>query len=218
MLQNKPAASNVYGHERKILFSRAGELSLEKHELADSRRERKPAMCHPERIESGLPVLAFISETGSNPSISHKRRRAPFGPSSPWFASRLAGEKLSWRGRNFVEGFAAVNHCNLVQATMVNLCSGQCQILINDGDPAGTRHEYFHLVCKASAGSSLEVGNSVVALQSGELWRLDSHLFSIVRGGCEGGMHLVLALARRNVPANDAWWLRTLPHDHRIPA
>lgn len=160
-----------------------------------------------ELVERELPAKDFMQgdmgrartpASSADPAPS-ARRHVRFRQDSPWNANRVAGERLTWRGRNFIEAFVDVNNCDLVQASMLDLPAGRCRAATETWRPAEPGIEHYHLVCRASAGSSIGVGADNVPLQAGDLWRVDvSTLPAIVRGGCEGGINLVLALARRD--------------------
>jgi hypothetical protein len=160
-----------------------------------------------EKVEWGLPAKDFVqgntgrprmSASSADPALS-ARRQVRFRQDSPWNANRVAGERLTWRGRNFIEAFVEVNDCNLVQATMLDLPAAQCRVATESWQAAEPGVEHYNLVCRASAGSTMGVGDDTVVLQAGDLWRVDSkYLPAIVRGGSEGGANLVLALARRD--------------------
>lgn len=156
------------------------------------------------QIESGLPCKDFAPAGGYRASLSRhgggaRRQKFRARPGSPWEANREAGACLSWRGRNFVEAFAAINRCELVQARMFQLFPGQWLAPKAEETPAVGMLEHYHLVCGASAGSTLQVGATVVNLRAGDLWQIgECGLPTIIHGGCEGGVHLSLFLARRH--------------------
>ena len=57
------------------------------------------------------------------------------------------------------------------------------------------------MVCVASPGSEMRAGYNWVALRAGDFWRVQgAPLPRIVRGGCEGGLHLEIVLALRYAP------------------
>lgn len=159
-----------------------------------------------QQIECGLPaedlVLAGVPcNQQSTGGVSEGRRRARFKPGSPWRANCDAGQRLSWRGRNFIEAFAAINHCDLVLATMFALVPGEIRVLPPHGSPGAQRQRYYHLVCGASPGGEMRLGDNLVALRAGDFWRVQgAQLPRIVRGGCEGGLHLEIVLALRHAP------------------
>ncbi len=169
-----------------------------------------------QQIECGLPSTDFVVASPDQKPLRHignGPRQVRLRPNSPWQANRAAGERLTWRGRNFIEGFAAVNHCELVLATVSDLPAGQYQDLIFGGPPAGGLLEHYHFVCDASVGSMMQAGDSVVALRAGDLWRVSNRdARATVRGGCEGGMQLVLVLACRKAGVKTA----LLPNDRRL--
>jgi len=159
-----------------------------------------------QQIECGLPTKDLVLAGGpcEQPSVggvSEGRRRARFKPGSPRRANGDAGQRLTWRGRNFIEAFAAINHCDLVLATMLDLLPGEVHVLPAHGAPSAKRLRYYHLVCGASPGSEMRAGYNWVALRAGDFWRVQgAQLPRIVRGGCEGGLHLEIVLALRFAP------------------
>lgn len=159
-------------------------------------------MQHLQQIEWGLPSKDFVPAgvgRGCSPvrRACEGRRMARFKPGSPWHTNREAGERLTWRGRNFIEAFAEINHCDVVRATMFDLLAGHSLHSPFGGALQYEHLEYFHFVCGASEGSLLQVGGSAVALHAGDLWRVHrGDLRAIVHGAREGGRHLVLELVR----------------------
>jgi len=160
-----------------------------------------------QRIESGLPIKDFVLAGGDRGQsaarpVGEGRRISRLPTESPWRANREAGERLTWRGRNFIEAFVEINHCELARATMFDLRAGQGLLSPVAGAPAGEQIEHYHFVCRASDGSRMQVGDTVVELRAGDLWRVyASSLPRTVHGGCQGGVHLELQLSRR-----DAGW------------
>jgi hypothetical protein len=157
-----------------------------------------------QKIECGLPSKDFVLQGLDKAPSSVRcggegRRVARFRTGSPWQANREAGARLTWRGRNFIEAFAAINHCDLVRATMVDLSARQSLQLLVGGAPTGDPFRFYHFVCEASAGSRMQVGENAVTLRTGDLWRLyGDNLPVIVHGGRKGGIYMELVLARRH--------------------
>lgn len=176
-----------------------------------------------ELVERELPAKDFVQgaigrprtpASGQGHALS-TRRHVRFRQDSPWNANRAAGESLTWRGRNFIEAFVEVNNSELVQAAMLDLPAGRSCAATEAWRPAEPGIEHYHLVCRASAGSSIGVGADSVALHAGDLWRVDGReLPAIVRGGCEGGANLVFALARRDARASALLMSADLNHFH----
>ncbi|MEY2757396.1 MAG: hypothetical protein RIR33_1174 [Pseudomonadota bacterium] len=158
-----------------------------------------------EQIERGLPSKDFVlppaNPAGSRTGIasSPARRQIRLRPDSPWRDNLEAAQGLTWRGRNFIDAFADVNHYELVQASMIELAPGQCIATPNSWSRVLPSIRHYHLVCRASEGASIEVGDEAVALHTGDLWRVDGSVYPpTVCAGNEGGLYLVLALARRD--------------------
>jgi hypothetical protein len=159
-----------------------------------------------EQIERGLPAKDFVLQSqepgrrGARPGAAaySARRQIRLRPDSPWRDNLEAAQSLTWRGRNFIEAFAEVNHCELVRASMIDLAAGQCNAAPDSWAGALSSIEHYHLVCRASEGASIQVGDDAAAIRTGDLWRVDGSVFApTVCGGNEGGLCLVLALARR---------------------
>lgn len=79
-----------------------------------------------ELVESDLPAASFVVDRDVGPKQVHRPLR--FGPTSPWKVNRDAGERLSWRGRNFVEAFAELNRAEVLHAVMIDVQPGQMRI------------------------------------------------------------------------------------------
>ena len=157
-----------------------------------------------EQIERGLPSKDFVlppanpahSRTGITSSPA--RRQIRLRPDSPWRDNLEAAQGLTWRGRNFIDAFVDVNHCELVQASMIELAPGQCIATPNSWGRVLPSIKHYHLVCRASVGASIQVGDEAAALRTGDLWRVDGSIFPpSVCAGNEGVLYLVLALAGR---------------------
>ncbi|MFZ4604589.1 MAG: hypothetical protein ACOYM8_19295, partial [Caulobacterales bacterium] len=104
-----------------------------------------------QKIECGLPSKDFVLQgLDQAPSSVRRggegRRVTRFRTGSPWHANRAAGERLTWRGRNLIEAFAAINHCDLVRATMFDLSAGQCLQSLFGGAPTGDPFRFYHFV------------------------------------------------------------------------
>lgn len=146
-----------------------------------------------ERMEWDLPARDFVRDQAPTP-----RRPVHFRPGSPWRNNRAAGERLTWRGRNFIDAFLDTIGCVLIEAAALDLPAGQCCALTETRRSDRRDGQCFHLICKASADASIQVGADTIAPRAGELWRVDDRRFpAVVCGGGGGGMHLML-IAERN--------------------
>ena len=157
-----------------------------------------------EQIERGLPSKDFVlppadpARHRTGIASSPARRQIRLRSDSPWRDNLEAAQSLTWRGRNFIDAFAEVNHCELVQASMIELAPGQCIATPNSWVSVLPSIAHYHLVCRASEGASIQVGDEAAALRTGDLWRVDGSVFSpSVCAGNEGGLYLVLTLAKR---------------------
>jgi hypothetical protein len=154
-----------------------------------------------ELMESGLPSESFLTRApvAALPGTVMPRRRVRFRADSPWRTNRKAGEKLTWRGRSFVEAFAEVNRREIVQATMMDLPAGGGHVAIEGWRPGNSNLERFHFICHTSEGAYIRIGEERITPKSGELWRIDDRFNpAIVRGGLTGSLHLVLVLATQD--------------------
>lgn len=146
-----------------------------------------------ERMEWDLPARDFVRDLAPAP-----RRPVHFRPGSPWRNNRAAGERLTWRGRNFIDAFLDTIGCVLIEAAALDLPAGQCCALTETRRSDRRDGQCFHLICKASVDASIQVGADTIAPRAGDLWRVDDRRFpAVVCGGGGGGMHLML-IAERN--------------------
>lgn len=160
--------------------------------------EQSQELRHFELMEAGLPSESFMAPPpiAAIPGTVTPRRRVRFRADSPWKANRKAGEKLSWRGRSFVEAFAEVNRREIVQATLMDLPAGGGHVAVEGWRPGNSNFERYHFICHTSEGAYIRVGEERIVPNAGELWRIDDHFNpAIVRGGLLGSLHLVLVLA-----------------------
>jgi hypothetical protein len=150
-----------------------------------------------ELMESGLPPESFLVKApmAAPPNTVVPRRRVRFRADSPWKNSRKAGEKLTWRGRSFVEAFAEVNRREIVQATVMELPAGGGHVAVEGWRPGPSNVERYHFICETSDGAYIRIGEERITPKAGELWRIDDRFHpAIIRGGQSGSMHLVLEL------------------------
>ncbi len=160
-------------------------------------REESAAMRYFELMESGLPSEGFLVQPSIKavPNTVVPRRRVRFRADSPWKNNRKAGEKLTWRGRSFVEAFAEVNRREIVQATLMNLSAGGGHVAVEGWRPGPSDVERFHFICLTSDGADIRIGEERITPVTGELWRVDDRFHpAIIRGGLAGSVHLVLEL------------------------
>lgn len=162
-------------------------------------REGNSAMRYFELMESGLPSESFVVQppVAALPNTIIPRRRVRFRADSPWKSNRKAGEKLTWRGRSFVEAFAEVNRREIAQATLMDLPAGGGHVAVEGWRPGPTSVERYHFICQTSDGAYIRIGEERITPKAGELWRIDDRFHpAIVRGGLAGSVHLVLELAK----------------------
>jgi hypothetical protein len=162
-------------------------------------REENSAMRYFELMESGLPSESFVVQppVAALPNTIIPRRRVRFRADSPWKSNRKAGEKLTWRGRSFVEAFAEVNRREIAQATLMDLPAGGGHVAVEGWRPCPTSVERYHFICQTSDGAYIRIGEERITPKAGELWRIDDRFHpAIVRGGLAGSVHLVLELAK----------------------
>lgn len=172
-------------------------------------REESAVLRFFELMESGLPSESFMVQppVAALPNTVIPRRRVRFRADSPWKGNRKAGEKLTWRGRSFVEAFAEVNRREIVQATLMDMPAGGSHVAVESWRPSATKLERYHFICRTSEGAYMRVGDERVMPQVGELWRIDDRTNpAIIRGGLNGSLHLVLALAPLEASAADEFF------------
>ena len=147
-----------------------------------------------ELMESGLPADSFMAcecEPGQ------MKRRVRFRPNSPWKNNRKVGERLSWRGRSFVEAFADVNRREILRATLIELQADQAHVALDAWQPGTAHDERFHFVCQSSAGAYMRIGEENVLLNAGDMWRVDDRFHpAVLRAGAGPSLHLLLVLSR----------------------
>lgn len=148
-----------------------------------------------ELMESGLPAETFMACSEVAPGQA--RRRVRFRPNSPWKNNRKVGERLSWRGRSFVEAFADVNRRDILKASMIELQPGQAHVALDTWRPGHTNEERFHFVCQSSEGAYMRIGEEQSLVTPGDLWRVDDQFHpAVLRAGVGVSLHLVLVLSR----------------------
>lgn len=148
-----------------------------------------------ELMESGLPAESFLACSATGPG--QVRRRVRFRPNSPWKRNRLVGERLSWRGRSFVEAFADVNRREILRATLIDLLPGQAHVALDAWRPGQTGDERYHFVCQCSDGAYMRIGEEHAPVTPGDLWRVDDQFHpAVLRAGSGPSLHLVLVLGR----------------------
>ncbi|MEQ1783133.1 MAG: hypothetical protein ABMA14_17385 [Hyphomonadaceae bacterium] len=160
-------------------------------------REESAEMRYFELMEAGLPSESFLVQppVAALPNTVMPRRRVRFRIDSPWRNNRKAGEKLTWRGRSFVEAFAEVNRRQIVRATLMDLPVGGGHVAVEGWRPGPTNVERYHFICETSEGAYIRVGEERITPKPGELWRIDDRFHpAIIRGGLAGSVHLVLEL------------------------
>lgn len=160
-----------------------------------------------ELMESGLPAERFIVNQPVSFSkavdANGVRRRVRFRPNSPWLRNRKTGERLTWRGRSFVEAFAEVNRRDIIAATFLELSAGKGHVPVDNWRQDNSDHERYHFICQTSEGAYLRVGEDRIQPEAGQLWRIDDRTHPAVLGsGSAGSLHLVLVLAQQEC-AND---------------
>lgn len=172
-------------------------------------REESAVLRFFELMESGLPSESFMVQppVAAMPGTVIPRRRVRFRADSPWKSNRKAGEKLTWRGRSFVEAFAEVNRREIVQAALMDMPAGGGHVAVEGWRPSNTRLERYHFICKTSEGAYMRVGEERVTPKVGELWKIDDRANpAIIRGGLSGSVHLVLVLAPLDASATDEFF------------
>ena len=165
-------------------------------------REESAAMRYFELMESGLPSESFMVQPpiAALPNTVMPRRRVRFRADSPWKSNRKAGEKLTWRGRSFVEAFAEVNRREIAQAVVMDLPAGGGHVAVEGWRPGPGNVERYHFICQTSDGAYIRIGEERITPKAGELWRIDDRVHpAIIRGGLAGSVHLVLELAPLDV-------------------
>ena len=146
-----------------------------------------------ELVESGLPAESFVIDRDVGSKQIHRPLR--FRPTSPWNRNRDAGERLSWRGRNFVEAFAELNRCEILRATMIDVQPGQTKVVWDECRRGNLSEHHYHFICQTGEGAHLRVGEGCVPAVIGELWRVDTRFHPIMlRAGVRPSLHLAFAL------------------------
>lgn len=147
-----------------------------------------------ELMESGLPADSFMAcecEPGQ------PKRRVRFRPNSPWKNNRKVGERLSWRGRSFVEAFADVNRREILKTALIELQPGQAHVAMDAWQPGTASDERFHFICQSSPGAYMRIGEEDVPLTPGDMWRVDDRFHpAVLRAGAGLSLHLLLVLSR----------------------
>ena len=147
-----------------------------------------------ELMESGLPADSFMAcecEPGQ------MKRRVRFRPNSPWKNNRKVGERLSWRGRSFVEAFADVNRREILKAALIELQPGQAHVAMDAWQPGTANGERFHFICQSSEGAYMRIGEEDVLLSAGDMWRVDDRFHpAVLRAGAGSSLHLLLVLSQ----------------------
>ena len=156
-----------------------------------------------ELMESGLPAEHFLACSDSRPG--QPRRRVRFRPNSPWKNNRVVGERLSWRGRSFVEAFAEVNRREILRASLIELQPGQAHVALDAWRPGQNTDERYHFVCQSGEGAYMRIGEDHAQLTPGDLWRVDDQFHpAVLRAGAGTSLHLVLVLGRDGAPQIEA--------------
>lgn len=152
-------------------------------------------MRHFELMESGLRADSFMACCDVEPGQA--KRRVRFRPNSPWKNNRKVGERLSWRGRSFVEAFADVNRREILKAALVELRPEQVHVALDAWKPGMGNEERFHFVCQSSPGAYMRIGEEDVPLNAGDMWRVDDRFHpAVVRAGAGATVLLLLVLSR----------------------
>lgn len=147
-----------------------------------------------ELMESGLPAETFMACEYEPGQV---KRRVRFRPNSPWKNNRKVGERLSWRGRSFVEAFAEVNRREIVKAALIELQAEQAHVALDAWQPGTANDERFHFVCQSSPGAYMRIGEEDVLLNAGDMWRVDDRFHpAVVRAGAGSTVLLLLVLSR----------------------
>lgn len=148
-----------------------------------------------ELMEYGLPAERFLARSEIVPGRA--RQRVRFRPNSPWKLNRHVGERLSWRGRSFVEAFAEVNHREILRAVLIELPQRQAYVALDVWPPGQLDEEHYHFVCQCGEDAYIQIGEENAAVNAGELWRVDDQLQpAVLRAGSGPSLHLVLVLGR----------------------
>ena len=162
-----------------------------------TQREESGVLRYFELMESGLPSESFMVQppVAALPNTVVPRRRVRFRADSPWKNNRKAGEKLTWRGRSFVEAFAEVNRREIVQATLMDLPAGGGHVAVEGWRAGPSNVDRYHFICETSEGAYIRIGEERITPKAGDLWRIDDRFHpAIIRGGLAGSVHLVLEL------------------------
>ncbi len=152
-----------------------------------------------ELLESGLPPEQFVvmppaARRDGDPAP--RRPRVRFRPNSPWTKNRAAGQRLTWRGRSFVEAFAEVNKREILEASFLDLSEGKELVALGGWRPGQPQLERYHFVCRTSEGASMAIAGERAQPRPGELWRINDKFHpAVLRGGVSGSLHLTLVLA-----------------------
>jgi hypothetical protein len=147
-----------------------------------------------ELMESDLPSEQFLLEPEAN--NGRAKRRIRFRPNSAWSRHKKVGQRLTWRGRSFVEAFAEVNRREIMDASFLDLSVGKGHVALETWRSGQSQFERYHFICQASEGAYMRVGEERVTPCAGELWRIDDRFHpAVLRGGIAGSVHLVLLLA-----------------------
>lgn len=156
-----------------------------------------------ELMESGLPAASFLACTDLAPGEVH--RRARFRQGSPWKHNRPAGERLSWRGRSFVEAFADINGCKILQAALIDVQSGRAHVALEAWQAGKTADQKFHFICQSSDGAHMRIGDEHVVVTAGDLWRVNDRLFPVVlHAGTQPSLSLAFVMGRDSASSIEA--------------
>lgn len=148
-----------------------------------------------ELMEYGLPAECFLACSEIVPGRA--RRRVRFRSNSPWKLNRHVGERLSWRGRSFVEAFAEVNRREILRAVLIELPKGQAYVALDVWRPDQAGEEHYNFVCQCGEDAYIQIGEENAPVNVGELWRVDDQLQpAVLRAGSGPSLHLVLVLGR----------------------
>ena len=123
-----------------------------------------------EWMESGLPSESFIVQPPFAALPNAIIRVAGSFPARlAWKNNRKAGEKLTWRGRSFVEAFAEVNRREIAQATLMDLPAGGGHVAVEGWRPGPSSVERYHFICQTSDGTYIRIGEERITPKAGEL-------------------------------------------------
>ncbi len=148
-----------------------------------------------ELVESGLPAASFVVDRDVGSKQIHRPLR--FRPTSPWNRNRDAGERLNWRGRNFVEAFAELNRCEILQATMIDVQPQQTKAVCDEHRRSNLSEHHYLFICQTGEGAHLRVGEGCVPAVIGELWRVNTQFPPVLlRAGAGPSLLLAFALRR----------------------